>query len=115
MLQLEDLLRDISISLQTSPPDSIQLVSVFKTAYAVFPSVEAAKKILLVFKLQNNSDNIEQTLRGKIDNGQVNLDLEFYPTGVSNQRSAAAAKDVSLVQDWICDKVLNCCVLCVTK
>ena len=42
------MLSDLAIELQTSQPEKIQLVPIFKTAYAVFPSVEAAKKILFV-------------------------------------------------------------------
>ena len=41
-------------------------------------------------------------------NDKVNISMEFYPTNLTGQgqkQSQAQAQDVSLVQDWICDKV----------
>jgi len=49
------MLQDLAISLGTSPPDSIQMVAILKTAYVMFPSVASAKKILYVnFCKENN-------------------------------------------------------------
>ena len=42
------MIQDLSISVGTSPPDSVQLVAILGTAYVMFPSVASAKKILYV-------------------------------------------------------------------
>lgn len=45
---LDQVLRDLAFECQTSMPDEIRMISALGTAYAVFPSKEAAKKILYV-------------------------------------------------------------------
>jgi len=61
------MLSDLAIELQTSQPEKIQLVPIFKTAYAVFPSVEAAKKILF-------------SQKGKLNCEGLMLSMDFYPS-----------------------------------
>jgi hypothetical protein len=51
--EVESLLRDISMNLQTSMPDEIHMVAALKSAYAVFPSIDSAKRILFVQTLEN--------------------------------------------------------------
>jgi RNA-binding protein 5/10 len=91
---IDQSLREIAINCQTSMPDQIQLISALGTAYAVFPSKEAAKKIL--YKLEGN-----------LDLGNLKFPIEFYPSSIAKnnkQMPQTLAKDVNLVQDWICDK-----------
>lgn len=46
-------------------------------------------------------------MRGKLENDKVKLQLEFYPTSITNQRPTTQNKDVNFVQDWICDRVFK--------
>jgi len=48
-------------------------------------------------------------LKGKLVNSKMNISMEFYPTNLTGQgqkQSREQAQDISLVQDWICDKVI---------
>eukprot|EP01016_Furgasonia_blochmanni_P022293 TRINITY_DN2432_c0_g2_i1.p2 TRINITY_DN2432_c0_g2~~TRINITY_DN2432_c0_g2_i1.p2 ORF type:complete len:403 (-),score=63.59 TRINITY_DN2432_c0_g2_i1:1230-2438(-) len=93
---IEQALRQASIVCQTSMPDEIHMVAVFKTAYAIFPSVESARKILF-------------GLEGVLHHNGFAMNLDFYPSNLSRQSNVrqaqpSSSRDVNLVQDWICDR-----------
>lgn len=79
----------------------------------MFPSIDAAKKILYVFffLISKITNFYIQDLQGNIsftdDPTNTVFLIDFYPT--SNEKSKNSNKlalsEANLVQDWICDKV----------
>jgi hypothetical protein len=82
----------VSIQASTSLPDEVQLTSALKTAYIVYPSVQAAKTILY-------------RLEGIVNINGKTIKADFYQMNLTKPKSSTV--DDTLLQDWICDKVRN--------
>lgn len=80
----------MSLQAHTSPPDEIQLASSLKTAYLVYPSVQAAKTILY-------------RLEGRVNIDGHSIGADFYQMNLTKPKTTTV--DDSLLQDWVCDKV----------
>jgi hypothetical protein len=88
--QIDNFLTAVSMQANTSPPDEVQLTSALKTAYVIYPSVQAAKTILY-------------RLEGKVNINGKSINADFYQMNLAKPK--ATTVDENLLQDWICDKV----------
>ena len=63
-------MKNIAIEVGTSIADEIKYMVALETAYVMFPSIDAAQKVL--YKLQ-----------GKMQIHQTTLNIDFYPTNLA--------------------------------
>jgi hypothetical protein len=73
-----------------SGPSEIQIIAALNTAYVIFPTVEAAKKVL--YGLEGRA-----IFKGEISKA------DFYQMNLVKPKTNTL--DSSLLQNWVCDKV----------
>lgn len=88
--KIEKYFNNAAIEAQTSQPNEVRLISTLKTAYVIFPSVEAAKRVL--YSLEGTA-----TING------AKIGMDFYQMNLMKNKGNST--DANLIQDWICDKV----------
>ena len=87
--ELEKSLKGVAVEVGTSIPDEIKYVGTLGTAYVIFPSVDAAYKVL-------------HRLQGRLTIHTHLLTIDYTPTNLAKNNLHS---NVNFVQDWYCDKV----------
>lgn len=89
-MEIDNFFSAVSIQANTSLPDEVQLTLALKTAYVIYPSVQAAKTVLY-------------RLEGVVNINGKTINADFYQMNLTKPK--ATTVDDNLLQDWICDKV----------
>ncbi len=108
---VEDVINDRCLLLQTSMPEDIKLISAIRVAYIIFPSIQAASKVLESFcgliPINGNNYEINYTPSfSNINNPNVAKPSTTYITSLNSDNSQYTTSMETIVhEDWICDYV----------